>query len=98
MFFDERLKPNGCYQVMDAVTPEEQKTFGLKFRHGLPSIGSGVAGIGAQQTGEFRPVRKGEWYLSGSVVEAYRAPNDLRQPYHIARLVRARVETKLVVG
>lgn len=41
----------------------------------------------ALSTGEFRPPKKGEWYLSGATVEAYYAPNDLSTPYHIARLV-----------
>jgi hypothetical protein len=38
-------------------------------------------------TGEFRPPYKGEWFLSGSYIEAYRAENDLRSSYHIAKLV-----------
>lgn len=41
----------------------------------------------AVPTGEFRPPKKGEWYLSGAVVEAYKARNDLTQEFHIARLV-----------
>lgn len=38
-------------------------------------------------TGEFRAPRKGEFYLSGAIVCAYRAPNDLTQKFHIARAV-----------
>ena len=38
-------------------------------------------------TGEFRAPKKGEWYLSGAIVEAYRAPNDLGTAYHIAKPV-----------
>lgn len=41
----------------------------------------------AVATGEKRPPRKGEWYLSGAIVGAYRAPNDLSTPYQIARVV-----------
>lgn len=41
----------------------------------------------ARWTGEMRPPRKGEWYLSGAVIEAYQAPNDLTTPYYIAELV-----------
>lgn len=44
-------------------------------------------GVRATATGEFREPRKGEWFLSGSYIEAYRAENDLPAPYHIARLV-----------
>jgi hypothetical protein len=35
-------------------------------------------------TGEFRPPLRGEFFLSGAIVEAYRAPNDLSTPYWIA--------------
>ena len=35
-------------------------------------------------TGEFRPPKKAEFYLSGAVVHAYRAPNDLSTAYWIA--------------
>lgn len=44
----------------------------------------------AKYSGEFRPPNKGEWYLSGSIVAAYRAPNDLNTPFHIAILVKVR--------
>jgi hypothetical protein len=44
-------------------------------------------GVRAMATGEFRPPYKGEWFLSGSYIEAYRAENDLRSSYHIAKLV-----------
>ena len=47
----------------------------------------------AKPTGEKRPPKSGEWYLSGAIIEAYRAPNDLSTPYLIARLVRVVVET-----
>ena len=33
----------------------------------------------------FRPPRKGEFYLSGAVVMAYRAPNDLTASYQVVR-------------
>lgn len=34
-------------------------------------------------TGEFRPPRKGEWYASGAIVQAYMAYNDLSDSYWI---------------
>jgi hypothetical protein len=40
----------------------------------------------AVATGEFRPPRQGEWYLSGAIPAAYRAPNDLSTPYWIAEV------------
>ncbi|WP_164104227.1 hypothetical protein [Candidatus Laterigemmans baculatus] len=44
-------------------------------------------GVRAMATGDSRKPRKGEWYLSGAIVEAYRAPSDLSSEFHIARLV-----------
>lgn len=38
-------------------------------------------------TGEFRPPKRGEWYLSGAIGEAYQAPNDLSTAYNILRIV-----------
>lgn len=43
--------------------------------------------IRAVNTGAKRPPERGEYYLSGAIVCAYRAPNDLPTAYHIARLV-----------
>jgi hypothetical protein len=49
--------------------------------------------IMARWTGTTRPPRKGEWYLSGALIEAYRAPKDLDASYPIAELVEAIVTT-----
>ncbi len=35
---------------------------------------------------EFRPPKKGEYYLSGARPVAYKAPNDLSQAYRIAQI------------
>lgn len=51
----------------------------------------------AKSTGEKRPPKKGEWYLSGAEVHAYRAPNDLSTPYVIAKLVLAKKVTTTVI-
>lgn len=45
----------------------------------------------ARWTGEHRAPRAGEWFLSGAIVEAYRASNDLMMEYHIAELVEGTV-------
>lgn len=37
------------------------------------------------ESGEFRAPVKGEFYLSGAIVQAWRAPNDLRAEYRIVR-------------
>lgn len=47
----------------------------------------------AVYSGVKRPPRKGEWYLSGSSIAAYLAPNDLRSSYHIADLVVVKTVT-----
>lgn len=44
-------------------------------------------GVRAMATGEMRKPRKGEWFLSGAIIEAYRANNDLAIEYKIAKLV-----------
>lgn len=55
----------------------------------LPALsGLSIRDVRAVWTGEKRPPRKGEWYLSGAIVETYRAPNDITEAMHIARLVQ----------
>jgi hypothetical protein len=39
------------------------------------------------RTGEFREPRAGEWYLSGAIPEAWRAPNALSTKFHILQQV-----------
>lgn len=36
------------------------------------------------RTGERRPPKKGEWYISGAIPKAYKAPNDLTHNHVIA--------------
>lgn len=74
----ERLKRNKAYPLADAH-PLTVRALRLNV-HPLPKLG-------AVWTGEKRPPKKGEWYLSGAVIEAYQAPNDLSTPCHIARIV-----------
>lgn len=42
-------------------------------------------------TGEFRPPKQGEWYLSGAVVEGYQAKGDLLTSYYIGKLVKGEI-------
>ncbi len=42
----------------------------------------------AKAIGEYRNPCKGEYYLSGAIVTAYLAPNDLGSPYWIAKPVK----------
>lgn len=41
----------------------------------------------AEATGEFRPPKTGEHFLSGAIVEGYEAHKDLETPYYIAKKV-----------
>lgn len=41
-----------------------------------------------RKTGEFRAPKQGEFYLSGAIVAAYEAPNDLTTAFHIAKEVK----------
>lgn len=38
-------------------------------------------------TKDVRAPKKGEWYISGAIPEAYRAPNDLSTEFRIAKIV-----------
>lgn len=49
-------------------------------------------------TGEHRPAKAGEWFLSGAVVEAYRCLHDATYPRHIAVPVVGRVVWDSVVN
>ena len=86
------------YPVMDRVNLAEKKARGIptdKLVEPLPSEANGAGGVRAILTGEFRAPKKGEWYLSGAIPEAYRADNDFanKNKYHIARLVRTETKT-----
>jgi hypothetical protein len=82
------LKKKQVFPVEDYINSEERKRLGVK------SIAcKWNRSVGAMDTGEIRPPKIEEWYLSGGPVGAYKAPNDLTQTYHIARLVKVnRVE------
>ena len=83
--FWDKLTREGRYPVRDFV-PDT----GLTHVNGSPAR----KGIAGKWTGDYRPPRAGEYYISGAIPEVYRAPNDLITPYHIARLVRIAVETR----
>lgn len=63
--------------------------------HGLYPLGDFwpdfARGFRAEPTGEYRPPRAGEWYLSGAPVAAYRVLGDLSTSYDIARIVRVEI-------
>lgn len=73
------------YRLKDYISKDELKAIGATDRNKVKAVYSG----------QFRPPRKGEWFLSGAVVEAYKAELNLTASYHIARLVK--VEMKEVI-
>jgi len=50
--------------------------------------------IKAKWNGEKRQPKKGEWYLSGAIIEAYQAKNDLSSVFHIATLCQVVTQIK----
>lgn len=70
-------------------TPSEKETGGASFNERVAlSWTDGSKGFRAVATGEKRRPRRGEWFLSGAIIAAYKASNDLSTSYHIAKLVR----------
>jgi hypothetical protein len=102
----ERLKRNGYYPLCDTLTRDDCEALGLKRSEvtgPLPTFGGGAVVKGglrrqikATWTGEKRPPKAGEWYLSGAIIGAYRAPNDLSTPFHIARLAVTETRTETI--
>jgi hypothetical protein len=46
-------------------------------------------------TGEYRPPKAGEYYLSGAIPEVWKAGADLRSSYYVAKLVKVRRVTRI---
>ncbi len=86
------MKTNQIFPLADLPNFKECEKFNLN-RAGGAFVTSPVKAV---WTGEKRCPKKGEWYLSGAIVEAYRAPNDLSSQFHIAKLVKT--ETKTVTS
>lgn len=85
------------YPLGDYLSLAERNALGMQEKQALIGLSQAAPSAPGQRalaidSGEYRPPRKGEWYLSGAVVTAYRAPNDLETPYHIARVVLVKYE------
>ena len=53
--------------------------------------------IKAVKINEFRCPKKGEWFLSGAIPQAYRCrSNDANIQYHILKLVRTKTITEII--
>lgn len=88
------LKRGVAYPLGDPLTSEECRRWGVRSKMFL---GVHDCNVMAVWTGEKRPPKKGEWYLSGAIIDAYRAPNDLGTPHCIARLVKVEKQTVQVI-
>ena len=75
-----RTKDGSIYPLADRPTTAEKKANGF-----CPKCD-----IAAALTREYRRPKKGEWYLSGAVPQAWRAPNDLKTEFNILTLVLGR--------
>jgi hypothetical protein len=88
------------YPVFDRLTKAEADALGFDKipADPLASVGMPVKNVHAITTGEFREPKKGEWYLSGAIPAAYRAPNGLTCRFYICELVRTvtRTTTRIV--
>ena len=83
--------PEGhLYPVSDPLTPFELDKLDIT-HDDIGTIHREVRAVRAG--GKERPPKKGEFYLSGAIPAAYRAPNDLDTPYLIARIVRVETYT-----
>lgn len=88
------------YELKDYLTKDDLLKLGFdtKEKVGQPLTSYiKVKNVKAINTGEMRPPKKGEWYLSGAIVEAYRAPNDLTTAFYIAKLVRVKSKTVIEI-
>lgn len=47
-------------------------------------------------TGEKRKPKKGEWYLSGAIIQAWQAFSDLNMVFCIAKIVKVETKIKIV--
>jgi len=64
---------------------------------GIQADGQEKEYIVARGTGEYRPPKAGEWYLSGSIVTAYHIKHDLNDPYHIAEIVWVKIRPEIKI-
>ena len=88
------------FNLVDIPTEAEIKSVGLipgvRYSRLATNKKLEPARVMAKWTGEKRCPKKGEWYLSGSVIEAYKAKNDLAETRHIAKLVGTFTKTVIV--
>lgn len=85
------------YKIGESLNRKERESLGLKRAEFHTSLDLSPKDVRAVFSGDKRNPRKGEWYLSGDPILAYRAPNDYATPYHIAKIVRVREVKKFII-
>ena len=73
-------------RVMDPLTESDLQALDLE----KADLRQKDLKVRAFPTGETRTPRKGEWYISGAIPEAYRAKSDLSSRHVMARLILVR--------
>lgn len=76
------------FKVKDRITDDELDALGID----PEDVATVHKEVYAMSTSVKRCPRKGEFYLSGAIPEAYRALEDLDTPHMLARLVRVEIE------
>lgn len=69
---------NRVFRLVDRPTKKERERLGVSSKFSL----------GVRPTGEFRPPKAGEWYLSGAIPEGYRTMGGLLTSFYICKLVK----------
>jgi len=77
---------HGADKLIETIRQLPDKAFRVVDRKHVP-LERRKQVVYAVMTGERRAPRKGEWFISGAIPEAYYAVNDLSQVYPIAKLV-----------
>lgn len=92
------------YDLGDRLTKDEATALGFEKTPAGPLVSLGLPmpnqTVKAILTGEKRPPKQGEWYLSGAIPAAYRAYSDFSESmsFHLCRVVRVEtVETTHIV-
>ena len=85
---------SSLYPLADRPSSQESRSFNLPKAGGLFV----TKDLRVKPTGEIRRPQYGEWFLSGAIIEGYRAKIDhLSTPYYIAKLVLTKTETKVTI-
>ena len=76
------------YPLADWPTDKEAQWLGFACSHHTRGPTRRLMG---RKTGEFRPPKRGEWFLSGAIPEGYRAFADMDGSYYLLKLVAVKV-------